>query len=405
MIWFLSVAGLLTVAALLFVLWPLVRPGSLPRASTRSTNLSIYRDQFAELERDLSAGTLGADQYDVARTELERRMLDEVGTESVARAAPSRSGRYAAVAIGVALPVVAGLLYWHLGQPQGIGAPKHATKDPSSLTLEDFQAMTQKLAERMAKNPDDPVGWLMLGRAYKALERFPEAVKALAQADQRKPDQPEILVEYAEALALLHGRHLEGEPMRLVERALKIEPDNQKALTLAGSAAFEAKDYKHAIEYWQRLQTQVKPDSELGQALQAGIAQAQALAGGGATPKPAVKAGAEAIRGEVKLSATLKERASPDDTVFIFARAAQGPPMPLAVIKKQVKDLPLRFTLDDTLAMAPDMKLSSFPQVVVSARVSRSGGARAQSGDLQGASAPVKPGATGVSVLIDSVVQ
>ena len=222
-----------------------------------------------------------------------------------------------------------------------------------------------------------------------------------------QPDEPEILVEYAEALALLHGRNLAGAPIRLVERALKIEPDNQKALTLAGSAAFEAQDYKRAIEYWQRLQKQVKPDSELGQALQAGIAQALALAGqteAAAAPKPRGQAGAEAIRGEVKLSAALKERALPDDTVFIFARAAQGPPMPLAVIKKQVKDLPLRFTLDDTLAMAPDMKLSSFPQVVVSARVSKSGGARAQSGTCRARASREAWRKRRLSV-IDSVVQ
>src|SRR5207342_2569904 len=147
-----------------------------------------------ELERDLAAGTLGQEQYDAARAELERRMLDEVSAVAAPATAPQRSGRYLAIAIAIALPMVAGLLYWHLGQPQGIGAAHHAAPDPSSLTLDDFKAMTQKLAERMAKNPDDPVGWLMLGRAYKALQRFPEAEQALAEADRRKPNDPEILV-------------------------------------------------------------------------------------------------------------------------------------------------------------------------------------------------------------------
>jgi len=338
MTWFVIVAGLLTIVALLFILWPLLRPALRQHDSARSVGLSIYRDQFAELERDLAAGTLGQEQYAAARAELERRMLDEVSAVAGPATRPQSSGRYLAIAIAIALPVVAGLLYWHLGQPQGIGAAHHAAPDPSSLTLDDFKAMTQKLAERMAKNPDDPVGWLMLGRAYKALQRFPEAEQALAEADRRKPTDPEILVEYGEAMALTHGRHLAGAPMRLVERALKIDPDNQRALTLAGSAAFEAHDYRHAIGYWERLLKQPGLDPELGQALQAGIAQARLLQAGGASPPKVAAspttAGKETIRGEVKLNEALASRASPDDTVFIFARAAQGPPMPLAVVMR-----------------------------------------------------------------------
>jgi cytochrome c-type biogenesis protein CcmH len=405
---FVIVAGLLTIAALLFILWPLLRSALRQNDSARSVGLSIYRDQFAELERDLAAGTLGQEQYDAARAELERRMLDEVSAVAAPATVPQRSGRYLAIAIAIALPMVAGLLYWHLGQPQGIGAAHHAAPDPSSLTLDDFKAMTQKLAERMAKNPDDPVGWLMLGRAYKALQRFPEAEQALAEADRRKPNDPEILVEYGEAMALTHGRHLAGAPLRLVERALKIDPDNQRALTLAGSAAFEAHDYKHAIGYWERLLKQPGLDPELGQALQAGIAQARLLQAGGASPPKVAAspttAGKETIRGEVKLNGALESRASPGDTVFIFARATQGPPMPLAVVRKQVKDLPVRFTLDDSMAMAPNLKLSAFPEVVITARISKSGSVKAQSGDLQGASQAVKPGTSGVVIAIDQVV-
>ena len=306
------------------------------------------------------------------------------------------------------MPLCAGLLYWHLGQPSGIGAPKHTAPDASNITQADFEAMTAKLAQRMAANPDDPVGWLMLGRAYKALERYPDAVQALQEANRRKPNQPEILVEYAEALALQHGRSLDGEPMRLLERALKIDPNHPKALTLAGAAAFEAKDYKRAIAYWERLLGQVPADSELAQALKTGLAQARQLAG--VKPPPAAAASsaplaaAETIRGEVRLAAALAGRAGPQDTVFVVARAAEGPRMPLAVVRSQVKDLPLRFALDDSQAMAPQMKLSGFSKVIVTARISKSGNAMPQSGDLQGASAPVRPGASGVVITIDSVV-
>jgi cytochrome c-type biogenesis protein CcmH len=396
---FLIAAALLTAGGMVFVLWPLLRPAAGARTTVRAANLSIYRDQFAELERDLRLGTLDATQYENARAELERRLLEEVAAQPADAGAARRSGRMLAVLVAVLMPLCAGLLYWHLGQPQGIGAPKQAVPEAGDITQADFEAMTRQLAERMAANPDDPVGWLMLGRAYRALERFPEAVQALQEADRRKPNEPEILAEYAEALALERGRKLEGEPTRLLERALKIDPNHPKALTLAGSAAFEAKDYKRAIGYWERLQAQVPADSELAQALQAGLAQARELAG----TKPA-PAGAETIRGEVRLAAGLAGRAGPEDTVFVVARAAEGPRMPLAVLRKQVKDLPLRFALDDSLAMTPQMKLSGFPKVIVTARISKSGNAAAQSGDLEGASAPVQPGASGVVITVDSVV-
>jgi cytochrome c-type biogenesis protein CcmH len=396
---FLIVAALLTLGGLLFVLWPLLRPASRARTTAQAASLSIYRDQFAELERDLKLGTLDSAQYDGARAELERRLLDEVAAQPQGAGAGRRAGRGLAALIAVLMPVCAGLLYWHLGQPSGIGAPKQTVPAAADITQADFEAMTSKLAQRMAANPEDPVGWLMLGRAYKALERYPDAVQALQQADRRNPNEPEILAEYAEALALQRGRNLDGEPMRLLERALKIDPNHPKALTLAGAAAFEAKDYKRAIAYWERLLGQVPADSELAQALQTGLAQAHQLAG--VKPPPA---GAETIRGEVRLAAALAGRAGPQDTVFVMARAAEGPRMPLAVVRSQVKDLPLRFALDDSQAMAPQMKLSGFSKVIVTARISKSGNATPQSGDLEGASAPVQPGASGVVITVDSVL-
>lgn len=392
-------AALLTLAGLVFVLWPLLKPGARARVTAQAASLSIYRDQFAELERDLKQGTLEPAQYENARVELERRVLEEVSAQGPDARTPRRAGLALAATVAVLMPLSAGLLYWHLGQPAGIGAPKRTVPDASNITQADFEAMTAKLAQRMAANPEDPVGWLMLGRAYKALERYPEAVQALEEADRRSPNEPEILVEYAEALALQGGRDLGGEPLRLLERALKIEPNHPKALTLAGAAAFEAEDFKRAIAYWERLRAQVPADSELAQALETGLAQARQMQG-----EKAPRAAAEAIRGEVRLAAALADRARPDDTVFVVARAAEGPRMPLAVVRSQVKDLPLRFALDDSKAMAPQMKLSGFSKVIVTARISRSGNATPQSGDLEGASGPVQPGASGVVVTVDSVL-
>lgn len=401
---FTALAALLVVVALGFLLWPLLR---VPRAaaSVEAANLSIYRDQFAELERDLRLGVIDGAQYDASRAELQRRLLDEAGDKRPVVPATRAASRTSALIIALAVPIMAGVLYWRLGEPQALDPARRAPQqDASDITQEQFEAMTQQLADRLQANPEDAEGWAMLGRAYKALGRLPDAVKAFGEANRRAPGVPELLVEYAEALAQVHGK-LGGEPRKLLEQALKIAPNDPKALTLAGGAAFEAGDYRRAIGYWQRVAETVPADSELGKALATGIARAEAMAGGKARPAPAQTAAApRVVRGQIRLSPTLKERASPDDTVFIFARAAEGPRMPLAVLRKQVRDLPASFQLDDTMAMNPALKLSSVPRVIVTARVSRAGGATPQSGDLQGESQAVAPGSGAVSITIDRVL-
>ena len=234
------------------------------------------------------------------------------------------------------------------------------------------------------------------------LGRFSEAADAYARAAVKAPRDAQLLVDFADALAMARGQSLQGEPEKLVLRALEIDPGNLKALALAGTAQYERKDFKGAANTWRRMLPLVPPGSEDARAIQGNIDEALALAG--SAPAPTAKAG-PALRGEVRLDAKLKGQASPDDTVFIFARAAEGPPMPLAVLRKRVRDLPVTFALDDSMAMAPQARLSGFPRVVVSARVSKSGQAAPQPGDLQGASGAVANDARGVRVVIDSVVR
>jgi cytochrome c-type biogenesis protein CcmH len=408
MTWFVFTAIALAGAAVLFLVLPLLRPGRRALESPREANALVYRDQFKELERDLETGTLTSEQYAHARAELERRLLDDVegGAQGATRA--WGSARRTALAVGVALPVVAALLYWYLGNPQALTAPKHAAVDASSISVDQFKQMTEKLAARMQSKPDDPVGWMMLGRAYKALERYPDAVEALRHAEKLAPGNPEVLVEYAEALAFDRAGNLEGEPTRLLDRALKISPDDQKALTLAGTAAFGRKDYASAVRHWERLKASVPADSELSRALASGISEAKARVGGkipGASQTPRRPDAAKTVSGEVRLAPALAASAAPDDAVFVFARAAEGPRMPLAVLRKQVKDLPLRFELNDSMAMTPGRELSSVERVVVGARVSKSGSATPQAGDLQGTSQVIQPGARDVLVTIDSAVR
>jgi len=410
-------AAAFIVAALLFVLRPLVRRPSGGGASTRAVNLAVYRDQFSELERDLKLGTLDSAQYEGARAELQKRLLEEVGEGGDAVSPVGGGNRMTALLIALALPAAAAALYVVLGQPQGIGAAKRSVPDAAPVSAEEFKVMTQTLAERMRQNPGDAVGWVMLGRAYKALERYPDAVDALAKAYALQPAEAEVMIEYAEALGQMSGS-LQGQPRQLLDKALTIAPNDAKALTMAGGAAFEAKQYARAIAFWEKLSIQVPKDSELARALASGIERARALQAGesgqppvaSAAPSPASPASEPAataqiaINGRVTLSQALQDNVAPNDTVFIFARAAQGPRMPLAIVRKQVKDLPATFSLDDSTSMNEQARLSQAGDVIITARVSRTGSAMPASGDLQGESAVVRPGAEGVAVSIDQVV-
>jgi len=318
------------------------------------------------------------------------------------------------------LPMIAGLSsfvvvllaagYLLVGAPLALD-PAVRTAAPNSggeITLEQIEAMTQKLADRLKQQPDDVKGWTMLGRSYAVMGRHADAVPAFKQALALKPDDPNLLADYADALAVVNGRKLEGEPSKLIARALEIDPNNLKALSLAGTAAFLRKDFAGALRHWEKL-AQVAPDSDFARQIQGGIDEARRLAGGPAvgtqaqTPGTAAKPTAS-VSGTVTLSKQLAGKAAPDDTVFVFARAAEGSRVPLAILRKQVKDLPLKFTLDDSMAMSPAAKLSGSPKVIVGARVSRSGGALAQPGDLQGLSAPVDVGSTGLTIEIGQVV-
>jgi cytochrome c-type biogenesis protein CcmH len=393
------IAVLLAVGALAFVLPPLLgRRRTAPGATNDATNVAVYRDQLRELEADLAAGTLARDQYEDSRRELEARLLDDVrGSGTGARAV--KPGRVAAIAAGIAIPLVAILLYLAVGNPRAL-APQ---ADSHGITRQQIEDMVERLDARMRENPDDATGWVMLGRSYAVLDRFPEAVSAYANAVKRSPPDAQLLADYADALAMAQGRRLQGEPERIVAQALKLDPRNVKALALAGTAAFENHDFKGAIAHWRKILEVVPPDSDMADSIRDSIADAEKLAGGTGKAHPASAPGA--VSGTVRLAPALAPKAAPADTVFVFARAADGPRMPLAVMRKQVRELPAAFTLDDTMAMAPGMKLSDHPRVVVGARISKSGSPTPQPGDFEGLSAPVKVGDTGVIVVIGTEIR
>jgi len=398
---FVVLGALLVAVALLFVVPPLLRRGSGPGTTRDAVNVAVYRDQLRELDADLRAGTLAPDQHERARAEIEARMLADVGKEAAPVKSP-RGSRAAAVVLGLAVPVCALAVYLAVGNLGALAPDAGGTMAQHGMSEQQFEALVERLAARLRDNPDDAEGWMMLGRSYAVLERFSESAEAYAKAATRAPGNAQLLADYADALAMARGRRLQGEPERLIARALAIDPLNVKALLLAGTAAFNRTDYSGAVRYWERILDAVPGESEMTQTIRASIAEARALGAGRQAAAPGTKADRGRVRGVVKIAPELAAKVGPGDTVFIFARAEQGPRMPLAILRKQGRDLPAEFTLDDSMAMSPAAKLSDHPRVVIGARVSKSANATPQPGDLQGLSAPVTVGARGVNVTIDT---
>ena len=422
-------AALLTAVALAILVIPLVRArtrsGAAP--SRAASNLTVFRDQTAELDADLAAGTIGREQWEAARGDLQRGLLEgSADGATIIAAVPVAHSKVTAIAVALALPLISVSLYLGLGSPQGLDPSKAraaAQGAPHELTQAQIESMVARLAQRLESNPDDAEGWVMLARTYGALGRFDQAAGAYAKAEAGLPQNAQLLADYADSLAMAQGQSLQGKPEALIKRALKADGNNLKALALAGSAEFEKQDFAKAVEYWKRILPLLPADSEMGNSVRASIKEAEdkqggapkssaatAQAGGDGKTKPASAPAAAAgknarLSGTIKLAPALAARAAPEDTVFVLARPAQGSRMPLAAVRVKVKDLPLAFSFDDSMAMNPAEKLSDFAEVVVAARVSKSGNVVPQRGDLEGVSKPVRPGTAGMSVEIANEIR
>jgi cytochrome c-type biogenesis protein CcmH len=373
-------------------------------------NLAILREQMSQLQSQRDDGTLAEAAFLQARSELERRALDEEAAIEM----PSRVGRstVTAVLLSMTVPVLALALYGWVGNPQAIMG--HGMSESDSVSQAQIEAMVAQLAQRLENPPagqaPDPQAWEMLARSYASMQRFAQADRAYLRARDLAPGNAQLLADHADVLAVMQGQSAAGEPTRLIERALAIDPVNLKALALAGTAAFERKDAAAAVDYWTRAKALATPNSDFAAGLDRSLEVARAELKGAPLPQPSatpatasVPSAAKAIQGVVTLAPALAAKVAPGDTLFIFARAAEGPRMPLAILKRQASELPLKFTLDDSSAMSKEMTLSKAPQVTVQARISRSGNAMPQPGDLLGQVGPVAPGATGLTITIDSV--
>lgn len=421
MFWFLAWGMTLLVLGLL--LWPLLKRQSLSEREDVEKRLSVYRQQFAELEGDFKNSVVTEDQYQQSKRELERRLLEESSPDDVA--SPLRQwsiNRTAiAVALAVLIPTASGLLYWKMGNPLAITHPTVSNPaspdgaDPGHQSAEGLDALSERLKKKLEQNPNDGVGWALLARSYVEIGRHSEAIPLYEKAMQLIPNDAQMLADYADALGVLNGRKLEGRPEELIQQALKADPRNVKALMLAGTVAYNHKEFGRAASYWEDARANLPPgtDPEAIQEIMNGIAEAKELGGirqaGTATTsaapmKPTSPGSSLAISGKVNLSPSLAAKASPTDTLFVFARAVDGPPMPVAIVRATKRDLPFTFRLDDTNSPMPARKLSESGQVVIVARISKSGEAMPKSGDLQGTSQPVKPGVSGITVTIDQEI-
>ncbi len=400
-------AALLVAVTLLLLLRPWRRNTPPDANSAKEINAGVYRDQLQELDRDLAAGTLSEADHAQARTELQRRLLDDVAQGDAAVVTPFGSRR-TTWSLALVLPVAAIGLYLWLGSPAALDPA--VTRAP---TQQDVEKMVADLAARMERDPSDPKGWIVLARSYRVMGRLPEAQAAFERIGAPLEQDATLLAEYGDVLATRAMGNFEGKPSEVVQRALKLDPQNPMAISLAATAAYNRGDFAGAVSLWENLLRIVPAESEDAKWLQqavtktreqmaAGGAQGPVAAASGAQPPQAASAG-PSITGRVTLSPGLAAQVQPGDTVFIFARSPQGSRMPLAVQRARAADLPLDFKLDDSSAMSPALRLSSAAEVRIEARISRSGSATPATGDLIGAGPVVKPGASRVEVTIDQV--
>jgi cytochrome c-type biogenesis protein CcmH len=400
-------------------------------------NAQVYRDQSADLAREHALGHLNDAEYAQAQEELKLRLRDDwVSGPVQAHGGVTHRPRKTVLALCLMLPVCAVLLYGAWGSPMGLDPSALARSAPdegpnATVTPEKIAQMVGQLERRLQDEPNNVDAWVMLARLQRSQEKFPASEKSFAKALALTPDD-DLAVERAEVVAQVQGGDFSGEPWAVINRILKANPNQNNALLLAGSASFSEGRFAQAIQYWERVRASLPPQSEDINALDSALAQArERLAPGRASVQPPVTGSASAqssnagaasaqppvstgtsnnpppastaaarIAGRVSLAPELLAQTSPSDTVFVYATPAQGGRMPLAIVRTTVAALPFDFVLDDSQAMGPQSKLSSASEVVLKARISKTGQAMAQPGELGVSLGPIKNPSNQLSLVI-----
>ena len=389
--WFLVACMLF--GALVFTLLPLLRPQTPAGINTRrEMNINLRKEQLTELQLDYDQGLIDENEFKQAKKELEVGLLSDIDEVTEQNPDHSSGTRNTVLILAVLLPVFAIATYFTLGSPQMLDVESLETANPDSISIE---KMMQQLAERLESDPDDAEGWIMLARSYMVTEQPEKAAEAYGNAFRIIGDDPALLADYAEARIVADRFQVNEESDKLIRRALSLNPEEPKVLWVAGFAELAQGNGERTLELWNTLLAKLEPESEEWLSLKDKIERIQAAM---ANPVPGNAAAGEqssqdkSIRVSVSLEAGLKSMVQQDQTVYVYARASSGPRMPLAVAKMKAGDLPFEITLDDSLAMSPELSLSAFDEVIVTARVSMSGEAIPSSGDLSGNSAKLKLG-------------
>ena len=444
MLIFLIVALLMLIVALAFVVVPLLRErADADPVSDAGSNVAIYKSQRRELDEELARGAISEIEHGAALAELSARVVDEVPESpavTVNVSAISARPWWLVAIIAIVMPMATLILYGTLGAPRAIemaaippagaamptGQPEAKAGEEPPMSDKQILAMVESLKQKMQQNPNDPRGWILLARSQNALGRFVEAAAAFERAVALTPNDAQLLADYGDAAVMTQQGRFEGKPHALIMQALKLEPTNMKALALAGTAELRMGNRAASLAHWEKLKTLVPKDSADYREVESIIAEVKttkldtpqpaappALAAAPATPTNKADANNTAksgngarVTGNVAIAPAVISKLAKGDTLFVFARAKEGPRMPLAVMRVAApgaSGFPLAFELNDAMAMAPGMNLSKFTEVVIEARISKSGNAQLQSGDLSGVTSAIRPGASGVLVTIVSV--
>ncbi len=380
------IVSVLVLIAFLFILPAFWRRQLIADANLDQENITIAQYRLAELKESRLSGALSESEYAEQLADLELALSDDLDIKTAAKVTNAQ-GRWVVYVVLIVVPLLSTGLYFLLGNYPAVSHSAEMSVDTERLKLAEINKMVTRLAEKMQDNPDNGQGWLMLGQSYRALEQYPKAVEALANAYRLLGDKPEVMLLYADALANANDKNLIGKPSELIAKVLALEPDNMEALWLGGMAKAQSGEDQAAYDTWKKLLGLLPPGSEGQKQIQGLLDQLVAekpqVIVADKSNKPVVANGVE-VKVAVDMTAELKATAKPNDTVFIYAQALSGPKMPLAIARKIVSELPVTVILNDSMTMMPNMKLSNFPKIKLLARVSASGNAMPQAGDLIG---------------------
>ncbi|OWS69572.1 c-type cytochrome biogenesis protein CcmI [Polynucleobacter campilacus] len=391
---FLIPAFLLLVLVLVLLLRPFIFPPKVEATSRRQMNAAIYREELDKLELERAAGSINDADYEIAHAEMRQRLFQDTNEED--DRSVMGSSKLTVISLCLFITVLSAGFYFFLGDATRI-AEKN-TQQP--MTQDGVEKMVAQFAAKMEQDPTNLQGWVMLARSYRILGRNAEAAKAYERAGNFIDSDPQLLADYADVLASNANGSFAGKPLKLINQALKLDPNNLMALWLSGTASYAAGNYKAAVQTWERLAQQLPPGTEDARSIEASIADARAK--GGLPSKAGINT--KGVSGKIEIAVDMKSKVKSGDIVMVIARKP-GERMPVAVLKTSVSEFPMSFSLTDALAMNPSSPLSGLSEASIEVRISKTGMAKPEVGDLISAPQIVKVGANNVRLVIDQVRQ